>query len=154
MNKSLSERIAWTVALLLSGVAAGAFVMDFFGYYPLLLRLPGDEAIRLHQAALDLHRSVFQVAIASAGSSCLILILFFGTSATRGLLVGSLACLVILVVYTGYALIPLNQQIAAWEINALPKDWKMQFADMIFRERLRSFLPSLAFFLALLASRR
>jgi RNA polymerase sigma factor (sigma-70 family) len=38
-NKPVVNPIAWTVALLLAGVAAGMFLMDCFGYYPLLPRL-------------------------------------------------------------------------------------------------------------------
>jgi hypothetical protein len=44
-----ASEIAWIVALLLSGVTAGMFLMVCFGYYPLLPRLADDAAIELHQ---------------------------------------------------------------------------------------------------------
>jgi hypothetical protein len=41
-----------------------------------------------------------------------------------------------------------------WTADAPPADWKMRFSTMILRERLRTFLPALAFVLELAASRR
>ena len=154
INKAIVGQLAWTVSLALAGVAAGMFLMAFFGYYPLLPRLSDPAAIQLHQAALPLHRGLFQVAIVSSGVTCIILILFFSAGTARGLLTASLVCLVVLVLYTNLALIPLNREIGAWVPGALPSDWKIRFTDMIFREQLRGFLPTLAFALELLASSR
>ena len=146
-------QIAWTIALLLSGVTAGMFLMDCFGYYPLLSRLEDHAAIGLHQESLTLRRGLFRLAISSSGVTCLAMIVFFSRSASRGLLIGSLACLIALVVYTNYASVPLNQEIAMWTADAPPAGWKKTFSDMIFREQLRSALPGLAFVLAVMASR-
>lgn len=154
MDKPVVDKIAWTVALLLSGVAAGMFLMDFFGYYPLLQRLSGRAAVELHQATVPLHRGILQRSVASAGLACVIVLIFFSDGASRWLLIGSLICLIALVAYTNSALVPLNREIMAWNPDALPADWKPRFSQMIFRERLRSFLPALAFVLELLASRR
>lgn len=49
---------------------------------------------------------------------------------------------------------PLNRAIGTWTPDALPADWETRFSQMIFRERLRSFLPALAFILELVASKR
>jgi uncharacterized membrane protein len=114
MNKAVIDQIAWTVALLLSGVAAGMFLMDFFGYYPLLPRLSDHAAIQLHQESVALHRAIFRLAIRSSGVACIILIIFFSDGRSRWLLIGSLVCLIALIVYTNYALIPLNREIATW----------------------------------------
>jgi uncharacterized membrane protein len=154
MNKAVFDQIAWTVALLLSGVAAGMFLMDFFGYYPLLPRLSDHAAIQLHQESVALHRAIFRLAIRSSGVACIILIIFFSDGRSRWLLIGSLVCLIALVVYTNYALIPLNREIGTWTADAPPAEWKMRFSEMILRERLRSFLPALAFVLEIAASRR
>jgi uncharacterized membrane protein len=154
MNDSVVDQSAWTVALLLSGVAAGMFLMDFFGYYPLLSRLSDHAAIELHQQSVTLHRGIFRLAIRSSGIACVVLIIFFSDRTSRWLLIGSLACLIVLIVYTNYALIPLNRAIAAWTPDAPPADWKARLLQMIFRERLRSFLPALAFLLEVLAFRR
>jgi uncharacterized membrane protein len=153
-NKSIVDQIAWTVALLLSGVAAGMFLMDFFGYYPLLQRLPAHAAIQLHQEAVPLHRGIFQLAILGSGAACVILISFFSVGMSRWLLIASLVCLVVLIVYTNLALIPLNREIGTWVPGAPPVEWKERFADVIFLEQLRGFLPALAFALDLLASLR
>jgi hypothetical protein len=146
------EQTGWAVTLMFSGVAAGMFVMDFFGYYPLLLRLSDRAAIELHQQAVGLHRGIFQLATASAGVACIIVIRFFSRGTSRGLLIASLACLIALIVYTNFALVPLNREIATWIPAAPPAYWKARFSDMIFRERLRTFLPVVAFVLALAAS--
>jgi uncharacterized membrane protein len=153
IKKPVIDQIAWTVTLLISGVAAGMFLMDCFGYYPLLLRLPDREAIELHQEAVGLHRGIFQLATLGAGVASIILIRFFSHGTSRGWLIASLACLIALIVYTNVALVPLNREIATWTPAAPPAGWKMRFSDMIFRERLRSVLPALAFVLALTASR-
>jgi len=137
INKPVIDQIAWTVALLLSGVAAGMFLMDFFGYYPLLRRLSDHAAIELHQESLALHRAIFRLAIRSSGVACIILIIFFSDGWSRWLLIGSLLCLVALIVYTNYALIPLNREIITWTGDTPPADWKMRFSEMILRERVR-----------------
>jgi uncharacterized membrane protein len=154
MKKRVADQIAWTVALLLSGVAAGMFLMDCFGYYPLLPRLADHAAIQLHQESLPLHRGLFQMAILSSGVACLVMIVFFSERTSRGLLIASLTCLIALVVYTNYALIPLNQEIGTWTPDAPPAGWKTLFSEMIFREQLRSALPVIAFVLELTASGR
>jgi hypothetical protein len=82
------------------------------------------------------------------------MIICFSERTSRGLLIASLACLIALVVYTNYALIPLNQEIGTWTPNAPPPGWKALFSEMIFREQLRSALPALAFALAVTASQR
>ncbi len=146
------DQIAWTVALLLSGLSAGMFLMDCFGYYPLLPRLPDHAAIQLHQDSVALHRSLFQLAVQSSGVACLVMILFFSEGTSRRLLIASLACLIALIAYTNYALIPLNREIGTWIPVSPPADWKTLFSEMIFREQLRSFLPTLAFVLEVVAS--
>lgn len=151
INKPIVGQLAWTIALLLAGVAAGMFMMDFFGYYPLLPRLSDQAAIQLHQEIIPLHRGIFQAAIMSSGVTCIILMLFFSAGTSRGLLVASLACLVVLVLCTNLALVALNREIGAWVPGAPPSDWKIRFTDMIFREQRRGFLPMLAFALELLA---
>jgi uncharacterized membrane protein len=130
------------------------FLMDFFGYYPVLSRLSGQGAIQLRQESVALHRVIFRLVIRCSGVACIVLITFFSDGNSRWLLIGSLACLIALVVYTNYALIPLNRDIGMWTADAPPADWKMSFSRMIFRERLRSFLPALAFVLELVALRR
>jgi uncharacterized membrane protein len=132
INKPAIHQIAWTAALLLSGLAA----------------------IHLHQETVALHRSIFRLAIRSSGVACIILIIFYSDGTSRWLLIGSLVCLIALVVYTNYALIPLNREIGTWTADAPPAGWKMRFSEMIVRERLRSFLPALAFVLELAASQR
>jgi len=154
IKKPVIDQIAWTVALLFSGAAAGMFLMDFFGYYPLLLRLSDRAAIELHQEAVALHRGIFQLATLGSGVACIIMIRFFSHGTSRRLLIASLACLIALVVYTNFALVPLNREIGTWIPAAPPAGWKIRFAEMIFRERLRGFLPALAFVLASAASRR
>jgi uncharacterized membrane protein len=154
MKKRVADQIAWTVALLLSGVAAGMFLMDCFGYYPLLSRLADHAAIQLHQESVPLHRGLFRLATLSSGVACLVMIVFFSERTSRGLLIASLACLIALVGYTNYALIPLNREIGTWTPDAPPAGWKTLFSEMIFREQLRSALPALAFVLELTASRR
>lgn len=154
INRLVVGRIAWTVALLLSGVAAGMFLMDCFGYYPVLTLIPENAAIQLHQESVSLHRGLLRLAIQSSGAACLVVLIFFGDRTSRGLLMASLACLIALVVYTNYMLIPLNQEIATWTPDAPPVGWKPLFSQMIFRERIRSFLPTLAFALALAAAQR
>jgi len=154
INEPVIDQIAWIVALLLSGVAAGMFLMDFLGYYPLLARLSDHAAIQLHQESVALHRAIFRLAIRSSGVACIILIIFFSDGGSRWLLIGSLVCLIALIVYTNYALIPLNREIGTWTSEAPPPGWKMRFSEMILRERLRSFLPALAFVLEIAASRR
>jgi uncharacterized membrane protein len=153
-NKPVVDQIAWTVALLLSGVAASMFLMDCFGYYPLLPRLADHTAIQLHQESVALRRGLFRLATFSSGLACLVIIIFFSERTSRRLLIASLASLIALVVYTNYALIPLNQEIGTWAPDAPPTGWKTLFSAMIFREQLRSALPALAFVLALTASRR
>lgn len=154
INKPIAGQLAWTAALLLAGVAAGMFLMDFFGYYPLLPRPPDQVAIQLHQEALPLHRALFQAAVVGSVVTCIILVIFFSEGTARRLLIASLACWAVLVVYTNLALIPLNREIGTWVPGAPPTDWKRRFTDMIFRERLRSFLPTLAYTLELVASWR
>jgi uncharacterized membrane protein len=151
LNSSVMDQVAWTVALLLSGVLAGMFLMDGLGYYPLLPRLADSTAIQLHQEAVALHRSLFQIATVSSGMACLAVIILFGEGASRGLLIGSLACLVANIVYTNYALIPLNREIATWMPTSPPADWKTLFSKLIFREQLRTAVPVLAFILELAA---
>jgi hypothetical protein len=153
-NNPVVTEIAWTVALLLSGMAAGMFVMDCFGYYPLLPRLADHAAIQLHQESVALHRRLFQLAVQSSGAACLVLIIFFSEGISRRLLTASLACLIALIVYTNYALIPLNREIGTWAPASPPADWKVLFSKMIFREQIRSFLPASAFVLELIASQR
>jgi uncharacterized membrane protein len=153
-NKPVVDQIAWTVALLLSGVAAGMFLMDCFGYYPLLSRLADHAAIQLHQESVALHRGLFRLATLSSGIACLVMIIFFGERRSRRLLIASLVCLIALVIYTNYALVPLNQEIGKWAPNAPPAGWRTLFSQMIIREQLRSALPALAFVLALTASRQ
>jgi len=153
-NRPLGNQIAWTVALLLSGVAAGMFLMDCLGYYPLLPRLADHVAIELHQESVALHRGLFRLATLSSGVAYLVMIIFFSEGTSRGLLMASLACLIALVVYTNYALIPLNQEIGTWAPDAPPVGWKMLFSEMIVREQLRTALPTMAFVLALTASRQ
>ena len=34
MNRSFSDQLAWTLSLLISGLAAGMFLVDFVSYYP------------------------------------------------------------------------------------------------------------------------
>lgn len=153
-HRPIVDQVAWTVALLLSGVAAGMFLMDCFGYYPLLPQLADHAAIQLHQEAVALHRDLFRLATLSSGVACLVMIIFFSEGTPRGLLIASLACLIALVVFTNYALIPLNQEIGTWTPDAPPAGWKTLFSEMIFREQLRSALPLLAFVLELTASRR
>jgi hypothetical protein len=80
------------------------------------------------------------------------MIIFFSEGTSRGLLIVSLGCLIALVVYTNYALIPLNREIGRWTPAAPPPDWKLLFSEMVFHERRRSFLPALAFVLELAAS--
>jgi uncharacterized membrane protein len=130
------------------------FLMDCFGYYPLLPPLADHAAIQLHQESVALHRGLFRPAIQSSGAACLVMIIFFSDRASRGLLVASLACLIALVVYTNYALIPLNREIGTWTPASPPADWTMLFSEMIFREQLRSALPAMACVPALAASRR
>jgi uncharacterized membrane protein len=154
MNRPVIDQMAWTVTLLLSGAAAGMFLMDFFGYYPLLARLSDQSAIQLHQEAVSLHRAIFRLATTCSGVACVIMIIFFSAGTSRWLLIASLACLIALIVYTNYALIPLNREIATWIPDAPPVDWKRRFSEMIFRERLRSFMPALAFVLEIAASRQ
>jgi hypothetical protein len=153
-HKPVVDEIAWIVALLLSGVAAGMFLMDCFGYYPLLPRLADHAAIQLHQESVALHRGLFRLVTLSSGVACLVMIIFFSDRTSRGLLIASLACLIALVVYTNYALIPLNQEIGTWAPDAPPTGWKTLFSEMIFREQLRSALPAVAFVLELAASRQ
>ena len=154
MIRPVVDQIAWTVAVLLSGVAAGMFLMDFFGYYPVLPQLSDRAAVELHQASVALHRGIFRLTVRCSAVACIITIIFFSDGTSRWLLIGSLTCVIALVVYTNYGLIPLNQEILTWAPDALPTDWKVRFSQMIFRERLRSFLPALAFVLELLAWRR
>jgi hypothetical protein len=90
----------------------------------------------------------------SSGVACIIMIIFFSAGTSRWMLIASLACPIALVVYTNYALVPLNREIGTWEADAPPAGWKIRFSEMIFRERLRCFLPLLAFVLELTASRR
>ncbi len=153
-NKPVVDQIAWTVALLLSGIAAGMFLMDCFGYHPVLQRLADHAAIQLHQESVALHRGLFRLAIQSSGAACLVMMIFFSDRTSRGLLIASLACLIALIVYTNYALILLNREIATWTPNSPPAGWRTLFSQMIFREQLRSFLPTVAFVPALAASQR
>ena len=148
------DRIAWIVALALSGVAAGMFLMDVFAYYPLLRRLSEQDAIRLHNASVGPRRAIFRSIVRSSGIACIVLIVFFSNGAARSLLIGSLACLILLVIYTNVALIPLNREIAGWKPTAPPGDWRMRFSEMIARERFRGLLPAVAFVMELVASRR
>ena len=152
-NPHVVRQMAWTVTLVLSGVAAGMFVMDCFGYYPLLATLPDDAAIQLHQESVPLHRGLLRLAIQSSGVACLVAIVF-GDKASRWLLVASVVCLLALVVYTNYALVPLNREIATWTPDSPPEGWRTVFSQMIVRERLRTVLPSLAFVLVSLAAQR
>jgi uncharacterized membrane protein len=153
-HRPIVDEIAWTVGLLLSGVAAGMFLMDCFGYYPLLPRLADHAAIQLHQESLPLHRGLFRLATLGSGLAYLVMIIFFSEGTSRGLLMASLACLIALVVYTNYALIPLNQEIGTWAAAAPPPGWKTLFSEMIFREQFRTALPTVAFVLALMALQR
>ena len=104
-NKPVVNRIAWTVALLVSGVAAGMFLMDCFGYYPLLPRLADHAAIQLHQESVALHRRLFRMATLSSGAAFLAVIIFFSHGTSRRLLAGSLASLIALIAYTNYGLV-------------------------------------------------
>src|SRR4051812_45938655 len=154
MNSFLNDRVAWTVSLLFFGIAAGAMVMSLFGYYPLLGKLADRESVQLHQMAVDMHRTLFRATIVGSGLTGALLIAFFSTPTARPWLIGSLACLAILIIFTNLAIAPLNQQIEGWNTNELPPHWKVSFAQMIARERLRSILPVLAFVFALIAARR
>ena len=151
---SKTDQVAWSVALLMSGVAAGMFLMDCLGYYPLLSRLEEHAAIQLHQEAVALHRGLFRLATVSSGVACLVMIIFFSEGTSRRLLIASLCCLISMIVYTNYALVPLNREIATWPPASPPTHWKMLFSEMIFREQLRSALPVVAFVLELTASQR
>jgi hypothetical protein len=154
ISKPVIDQIAWTVALLLSGVAAGMFLMDCFGYYPLLSRLSDRAAIQLHQDSVALHRGILRLATMTSGVACVITIIFFSDGTSRWLLIVSLACVIALIVYTNYALIHLNREIGTWTATDPPPHWKVRFSEMIFRERLRTLLPALAFVLEIVASRR
>src|SRR5690349_18114927 len=108
------DEIAWTVAVFLSGVAAGMFLMNCFGYYALLPRLADHAAIQLHQQSVPLQRGLLRLVTLSSGVACLVTIIFFSEGASRRLQIASLACLITLVLYTNYAVIPLNQEIGTW----------------------------------------
>ncbi len=151
MNRSLLDQLAWTIALLFSGLAAGMFLMDFITYYPVLPRLPDQAAIELHQQSLDGRRIIFRLAIGGTVITGIALLLFFSDGAPRRLLVACLICLAALIFYTNWAIIPLNREIATWRPASPPLDWKHSFAGMIVLERFRCFLPALAFVLELIA---
>jgi hypothetical protein len=151
MNRSWPDQVAWTMALLLSGVAAGMFLMDFFGYYPVLRRLPDPAALELHQQSLPGRRLIFRVATGSSGLAGIVLLIFFSEGIARRLLVVHLLCLVALILYTNWALVPLNREIATWSPAAPPLGWKHSFSKMIDREQFRGFLPALAFALEFIA---
>jgi len=126
--------------------------MDFFGYYPALPRLSNEAMIEVHQQSLPLRRLIFRACIGASGLTTVVVLTFFSTSTSRRLLGASLLCLVALVVFTNVALVPLNREIATWAPASPPTGWKLPFAQMIARERLRSFLPAIAFALQLVAT--
>lgn len=151
MPKPSFDSVAWIAALLFSGVAAGMFLLDFFGYYSVLPRLNPHTAIEVHQASLPIRRTIFQVVTVSSALSSLLLYVFFSEGVSRRLLVAQVLCFVALVIYTNAVLIPLNREIATWQPALPPHDWENVFSKMTFRERLRSFLPTVAFVLELIA---
>jgi hypothetical protein len=87
----------------------------------------------------------------SSALSSLLLYVFFSEGVSRRLLVAQVLCFVALVIYTNAVLIPLNREIATWQPALPPHDWENVFSKMTFRERLRSFLPTVAFVLELIA---
>jgi uncharacterized membrane protein len=146
------DQSAWTFALFISGVTAGMFLMDFFGYYPALSRLPDQAMIEVHQQSLPLRRLIFRVGIGSSAVATLVLLISFSDSRSRRLLLANVFCLVAVILFTNLALVPLNEKISTWATTSPPAGWKLPFSQMIARERLRSFLPAVAFVLQLLAS--
>jgi uncharacterized membrane protein len=145
------EQSAWFFALLISGLAAGMFLMDFFCYYPILPRLPDPAAIELHQRSVPLRRTIFRVAVGLSGIATIGLLASSTGVASRRLLLANLLCLAVLVVYTNWALVPLNREIAAWLPESPPAGWRPLFSRMMLVERLRCWLPTAAFALQVAA---
>lgn len=151
MHRPFLDSLAWTIALLLSGVAAGMFLMDFFGYLPVLPRLAPQHAVEFYQQSLPFRRTIFRIVTGSSGLAGVALFLFFSKGSSRRLVAAHLLCLVALVVYTNGVLVPLNQEIATWQAASPPPGWDVAFSKLVNFERLRSFLPAAAFTLQLIA---
>ena len=117
-------KVLLAVALLGSGLAAGGLVIASLGGAPLLLALPPERYVPVHQFLVTRFDPFMPVCLCTGLVANLALAVLTPAGAVRVLAAGATALLTLAVVVSLAVNVPINRWVSTVDPEALPADWE------------------------------
>jgi len=112
------------VAVLASGLAAGGLVISVLGGAPLLLALPTDRYIPVHQFLVQRFDPFMPISMGLALLCDVALIFLAPTVLTQGMAAVSAALLLLAMAVSIFKNVPINKWVATLRPDTVPDDWE------------------------------
>jgi uncharacterized membrane protein len=112
------------LALLGSGFAAGGLMISVLGGAPLLLRLPTEDYIPVHQFLVTRFDPFMPISMCTALAADAVLVFMVDDPTGRNLLGFGALLLVVAMVVSMTRNVPINRWIRTVDPNHLPEDWE------------------------------
>ncbi|PSK85011.1 uncharacterized protein DUF1772 [Murinocardiopsis flavida] len=119
----LLVRIARGIALLTTGLLAGAFSYGAVNVAPTFRAVPLDVRLTFHIALMKMNAVVMQAGMALALISAIALIVVVRAAVPRLLAAGASALLLATFLVTRFGNVPINRQMREWVADAPPADY-------------------------------
>jgi len=117
-------RFVLPIALFTGGLAGGALMLSVLGGAPLLLALPADRYITVHQFLVTRFDPFMPVNLAIAFASDIIIAVTASTDGVRSLAATAAALYLAVMCVSLTRNVPINKWIAAVDPDAVPADWE------------------------------
>ena len=112
------------IAVLASGLAAGGLMISVLGGAPLLLALPTDRYIPVHQFLVQRFDPFMPISMGVALLCDVALIFLAPTSLTSGMAVVGAVLLLLAMVVSIFKNVPINKWVATLSPDTVPDDWE------------------------------
>lgn len=112
------------VAVLASGLAAGGLMISVLGGAPLLLALPTDRYIPVHQFLVQRFDPFMPISMGLALLCDVALIFLAPTSLSRSLAAVAAVLLLLAMAVSIFKNVPINKWVATLRPDAVPDDWE------------------------------
>ncbi len=112
------------LALLGSGFAAGGLMISVLGGVPLLLRLPTEQYIPVHQFLVTRFDPFMPISMCTALAADAVLVFMVADPVSRSLLGLGALLLVVAMVVSMTRNVPINRWIKTVDPKNLPEDWE------------------------------
>lgn len=112
------------LALLGSGLAAGGLMISALGGAPLLLTLPTDRYVPVHQFLVTRFDPFMPISLCTALVADAVLVFVPAPGGTRALAGAATMLLVLAVIVSLTRNVPINRWVSRLDVDALPPDWE------------------------------